>query len=103
MELEQIQDLLNDAMEMAQAEDDLPPHINAEDIDAVSSILADWIIQLQQDDEKVDLVGTRQIVVSAIACAYLAGQLANTQVTDYANQTHRSESGNTYHIYNYFG
>lgn len=85
-------------MEMAQDADSIPPHIDPDDIEVVSAILTDWIYQLQSE-ENADLAGSRQIIVSAIACAYLAGQLTTAQV----NQTHRSENGNTYYIYNYFG
>lgn len=100
MELERIQDLLSDAMAMAQDAEALPPHVDANDIDTVSAILAKWIADSGEGD---DLASTRQFIVSALSCAFLAGQLLNMQVNDYASQTHRSETGNTYHIYNYFG
>lgn len=103
MEIEQIQELLNDAMEMAQDAELLPPHISAEDIDTIAAVLTDWIIQLQTDDEGVDLTTSRQIIASAISCAYIAGRLNDVQVNDHTNPTHRSINGNNYYIYNYFG
>lgn len=103
MDLEQIQELLSDAMEMAQDPDAVPPHIDAEVVNSVSEILSNWIIQLQQDDDKVDLIGSREIIVSATACAFIAGQLMSVQFNDYTNQTHRSATGNIYHIHNHFG
>jgi hypothetical protein len=77
MELETIQELLDDAMEMAQGGEELPPGIDVESIDAVSQILTAWILKMNDDEEVETAIG--DLASLAVACGYIAGRLESMQ------------------------
>jgi hypothetical protein len=77
MELETIQELLDDAMEMAQGGEELPPGIDVESIDAVAQILSAWILKMNDDEEVETTIG--DLASLAVACGYIAGRLESMQ------------------------
>jgi hypothetical protein len=82
MELELIQEILNDAMEMAQGED-LPPSVDPEIAQAVVDILTRWVIDQTVDEDQSEEFKNliTSLVSSAVACAYIASKLESLQDT----------------------
>ena len=80
MELESIQELLGDAMEMTQNTEAIPPSIDSEMVDAVSTILAAWVLEsLGATGEEENYEEMQALIVSATSCAYLSSKLEAMQ------------------------
>ena len=78
-DLESIQEILEDAMEMVENPDLVPPSVSIEMKDAIQAILAGWINAQMQDLDPDDVENSAktlvQLVEMATGCAYLVGRL----------------------------